>query len=181
MKTLSFFAVIGMLYVPTYAFAQTPSPYAGQDQRSIKALSDDEIRDLTEGRGMSLAKAAELNLYPGPLHVLELANKLQLSDAQRASTQALYLDMRARAAPLGVKIIDAERELDRAFAERRINLPEVQMRTGEIGHLQGELRAVHLQTHLAQRAILTPQQTEQYDHLRGYRGNAAASPHQRQH
>lgn len=54
-------------------------------------------------------------------------------------------------------------------------------RTGEIGRLQGELRAVHLQTHLAQRAILTPAQTEQYDDLRGYRGNAAATPHYRQH
>jgi hypothetical protein len=46
--------------------AQAPSPYAGQEQRPIKALSETEMRDLAEGRGMGLAKAAELNSYPGP-------------------------------------------------------------------------------------------------------------------
>ena len=39
------------------ATAQTTSPYAGQQQRTIKALSDQEIGDLLEGRGMGLAKA----------------------------------------------------------------------------------------------------------------------------
>ena len=44
--------------------------------RSIKALSDQQIADLGAGRGMGLALAAELNGYPGPSHVLELADKL---------------------------------------------------------------------------------------------------------
>ena len=53
--------------------AQTTSPYTGEEQRAIKALSEEEIKDLLEARGMGLAKAAELNSYPGPLHVLQLA------------------------------------------------------------------------------------------------------------
>jgi hypothetical protein len=55
-------------------FAQ--SPYSGMQTRSIKALSEQQVADLTAGRGMGLALAAELNGYPGPFHVLELADKL---------------------------------------------------------------------------------------------------------
>ena len=47
------------------AKAQMPSPYAGEQGREIKALSTKDIDDLTQGRGMGLAKAAELNRYPG--------------------------------------------------------------------------------------------------------------------
>jgi hypothetical protein len=60
------------------AWAQT-SPYAGQEQRPIKALSDQEVAALLAGQGAGFAKAAELNGYPGPMHVLELADRLALS------------------------------------------------------------------------------------------------------
>lgn len=49
------------------------SPYTGLQERPIKALSDQQIDDLREGRGMGLALPAELNGYPGPRHVLGLA------------------------------------------------------------------------------------------------------------
>jgi hypothetical protein len=48
-------------------------PYAGWQARSIKALSRQQIEDYLQGRGMSMALPAELNGYPGPRHVLELA------------------------------------------------------------------------------------------------------------
>ena len=47
------------------------SPYAGLETRTIKALSEQQIADLRAGRGMALALAAEVNGYPGPLHVIE--------------------------------------------------------------------------------------------------------------
>src|SRR5207244_4142384 len=50
------------------------SPYAGQQRRSVKALSEQQLSDLQAGRGMGLALPAELNGYPGPSHVLELAD-----------------------------------------------------------------------------------------------------------
>ena len=40
---------------------------------------------------MSLALAAELNGYPGPLHVLELADRLGLSAEQRGKVQQLSI------------------------------------------------------------------------------------------
>lgn len=154
--------------------AQTPSHsaaslYAGQEQRAIKALSADEIRDLAEGRGMGLAKAAELNGYPGPLHVLELAAQLGLDAAQRSATETLRASMSEKARALGARILEAERDLEHAFAERRIDPPSLRSRLAAIAVLQGELRAVHLETHLAQRALLAPEQIARYDALRGYR------------
>src|SRR6266849_2294180 len=157
------------------AIAQPTSPYAGQQQRSIKALSDQEIGDLLEGRGMGLAKAGELNSYPGPLHVLQLADQLGLSDAQRAATDSLRATMRERAVSIGRQIIEAERILDRAFADGRIEPVTLRSQLDAIAILQGNLRAVHLETHLAQRSLLTPEQISRYDALRGYGDNR--SPH----
>jgi hypothetical protein len=42
-------------------------PYAGQQARTIKALSDEDIAALRKGEGMGMAKAAELNGYPARL------------------------------------------------------------------------------------------------------------------
>jgi len=42
------------------------SPYAGSENREIKALSTDEIASYLQGKGMGFAKAAELNHHPGP-------------------------------------------------------------------------------------------------------------------
>src|SRR5581483_6020910 len=58
------------------------SPYAGQQSREIKSLSDREIDGLKNARGLGLAKAAELNGYPGPMHVLELADALNITGDQ---------------------------------------------------------------------------------------------------
>jgi Spy/CpxP family protein refolding chaperone len=159
------------------ASAQAPSPYAGQERRPIKALSETEMRDLAEGRGMGLAKAAELNSYPGPLHVLELADRLELSDAQRAASEALVAPMREKAITLGAQIIAAERDLDRAFAERSVDADYLRTQVEKIAVLQGALRANHLETHLAQRAILTPEQIARYDSLRSYVPSSTSDHH----
>ena len=65
-------------------------PYAGQQARAIKALSDDDIAALRAGEGMGMAKAAELNGYPGPVHVLALAAQLGLTEDQRHGVQAIF-------------------------------------------------------------------------------------------
>ena len=72
------------------ALGQSQQPYAGLQSRPIKALSDEQIADLRAGRGMGLALAAELNGYPGPSHVIELADALALQPDQRARMQQLF-------------------------------------------------------------------------------------------
>src|ERR671914_1348258 len=135
------------LLVSSAALAQTP--YAGMQTRGIKALSDSQIGDLQAGRGMSLALAAELNGYPGPLHVLELADKLGLSAEQRGKIQQLFDSMKGEAISLGAKLIEQEAELDRQFSGRTIAPESLNSMTAAIAATQGQLRATHLKYHLS--------------------------------
>jgi Spy/CpxP family protein refolding chaperone len=172
-----------LLVVAVPAGAQAPAPYAGMQQRPIKALSADAQADLLAGRGMGLALAAELNGFPGPMHVLELADRLALSPAQRAATEALMARMRADAIRLGQAVVAAEAALDQAFATRAIDAAALARQTAAIAALQGELRAVHLATHLDQAALLTAAQVAAYNDARGYGGGIAPVPggHHRRH
>ena len=104
------------LLLTSAAAANAQTPYAGMQTRPIKALSEQQMADLSAGRGMGLALAAELNGYPGPVHVLELADKLDLSPDQRVSIQRLFDSMKAEAVPLGSRLIEQEADLDRQFA-----------------------------------------------------------------
>jgi hypothetical protein len=124
------------------AFAQ--SPYAGMQTRPVKALSEQQVSDLRAGRGMGLALAAELNGYPGPMHVLELADRLDLSADQRAKVQQLFDSMKAEAIPVGSRLIEQEMELDRLFASRTITAERLKTMTASIAETQGALRDTHL-------------------------------------
>ena len=69
MKKLACTMLLGWLILAITTGAQ--SPYAGEESRAIKSLSASEIQALRQGHGMGYAKAAELNHYPGPRHVLD--------------------------------------------------------------------------------------------------------------
>jgi Spy/CpxP family protein refolding chaperone len=122
-----------------------------------------------------MAKAAELNLYPGPAHVLTLAKQLKLSGDQIGKTQAIYDRMNAAARSLGVALIAHERNLDRLFATHQATPQGIAAETDAVGALQGHLRAVHLTAHVEMLALLTPEQIEIYNQLRGYGG--VTQPH----
>jgi Cu/Ag efflux protein CusF len=151
------------------------APYAGQQLRSIKALSDQEQRDLEEGKGLGLAKAAELNGYPGPMHVLEHADALQLSVLQRTQTQELLVKHKRLVSELGKQLVQKEVVLDKEFLSRQIQADSLVRLTKEIGLLQAEIRAEHLMTHLKQTALLSSSQISQYNALRGYAKTANAT------
>jgi Spy/CpxP family protein refolding chaperone len=175
-------ALIAVLMLPALALAQHGhSPYAGQDQRAVKALSDEEIQALLDGQGMGLAKAAELNHYPGPKHTLELATELQLSEAQRAETRQIYNRMHQEAVRLGALIIDGEKELDHLFATQAVDSDALQSLTKRIAQLRGDLRLAHLQAHIDMKRVLSPEQINKYDALRGYVTQAAPGPHSGHH
>ena len=164
------------LLAPLPAFAQDhSSPYAGQQAREIKALSQDEINAYMTGQGMGLAKAAELNGYPGPLHVLELAAKLKLTDEQKQQAEEIRQVMLLEAKRLGPLIVENERQLDALFASGTIDETKVGVLVADIARLQGELRTAHLQAHLELRQILTPEQIKKYAELRGYENTKPAT------
>ena len=145
-----------------------PSPYAGEQTRQIKALSEGEVSSLLNGHGMGFARAAELNSYPGPRHVLDLADELRLTPAQTTQLTSVFETMKAAALPLGRELVSRETELDRLFTGRLATPDMVLALTREIGRLQGELRAVHLNAHVATVGILQAGQIARYDALRGY-------------
>jgi hypothetical protein len=160
------------------ADAQMPParPYLGFQTREIKALSADDVAALTAGRGMGLALPAELNGYPGPLHVLELADQLSLTGEQREKVKIAFESMKAEAIPLGQKLIVAERDLDREFANRTITPERLKAATANIGAIRGELRNTHLKYHLTTATLLGPEQIRRYIELRGY-GQGARPSH----
>ncbi len=126
--------------------AHSQSPYAGQESREIKALSPQEVSDLLMGKGMGFAKAAELNGYPGPAHVLELAPQLQLTPGQMARTETLFKKMQAQAVGIGRQLVEEERMLDSQLSSKSITPTSLQSSLERIARLQGELRRVHLET-----------------------------------
>lgn len=153
------------------------SSYAGQEQRQIKSLSTEDVQSLLSGKGMGLAKAAELNGYPGPLHVLQLAAELQLSERQRVQTQALFNAMESKAIALGTSLVQAERELDSIFATRQVTPALLAEKLEEIGQLQAKVRGAHLEVHLAQASLLSAEQIAMYAKLRGYAGESEGHGH----
>ena len=148
------------------------APYAGQEARDIKSLSADDIAALRAGQGWGLAKSAELNGYPGPLHVLQLADSLALSPQQRAQIRAIYNAMQASAKAVGREYLAAERAVDHAFANGGATPDTISRLTAEAGRLRAKLRAVHLAAHIETTPLLTPHQRARYKTMRGYAGKA---------
>ena len=159
---------------PERSDATRGQPYAGLKERRVRALSDERVADLLAGRGAGYALAAELNHYPGPMHVLELADELRLTDRQRRVARALEVENHRRAKALGRRLVQLEAQLDRAFRSGAISRNAVRRLTADIAALDGRLRALHLDAHLAMREVLEPAQVARYAELRGY----AAAGHQ---
>jgi len=171
MKIIAFAGLVVSLLLATGVSADPASPYAGQEQREIKSLSPQQINDYLAGKGMGLAKAAELNGYPGPAHVLELAGPLALSAGQKARTEELFRGMEKKAVGLGRALIDEERKLDKLFASRTVTPETLNASLERIGAFQAQLRQAHLEAHLAQAEILSATQIAKYVELRGYGGH----------
>ena len=131
-------------------------------------MSAEQLADLRAGKGMAMALPAELNGYPGPAHVLELADRLGLDEAQRRQTQHLMSRMKSEAVALGERLVAAESELDRLFSQRRASPAAVADASAAAARAHGLLRASHLQYHLDMAELLTPAQLVRYRQLRGY-------------
>ena len=151
------------------------TPYAHAGSVEVKTLSPAEVDELLNAEGMGLARAAELNRYPGPRHVLDLADSLGLTAEQRRETERVRGEMRERALALGREIVDAEKALDAAFAAGNVTENALAASVEAIAELQGELRLTHLRAHVAMRELLTPGQIHAYDRLRGYASDHAHS------
>jgi len=179
MKPSSFLLGVAISWIigssPGAAMAQhAHSPYAGEEGREIKTLSPEDIQQLKEGRGWGLAKAAELNGVPGPIHLLELKEEIGLTPAQTQEIETIYGEMKNKAMALGSRLIELERELNKAFARGKIDEARLKRMLSDISDVRGRLRYVHLSAHLKTPFILTGDQIRNYNKLRGYAASGSA-------
>ncbi|MDP6787648.1 MAG: hypothetical protein QF830_07515 [Rhodospirillales bacterium] len=144
------------------------SKYAGQEKRAIKSLSPGDIAELKRGGGWGLAKAAELNGVPGPVHLLEMKDEIPLDDGQVSALSKTYERMKAQAIRQGERLIALERELESHFQNRTITDAILRATLHSIAEARKELRYIHLATHLKTPEILSPDQIKKYNALRGY-------------
>lgn len=172
---------LSMIIAVDVALAAQSSPHGASQERTVKALSPQQIEDYLEGRGMGMARAAELNGYPGPRHVLELADELDLTPDQLAETNRLFSEMRRSAIELGKAIVAREADLDELFASGTASEAALREITLALGRLNGQLRAHHLSYHLAMRDVLGPDQVRTYQRLRGHTASDRAGEPTRGH
>lgn len=146
---------------------------------ALRAIAPEKVTALLEGKGLEMAKSAELNHHPGPAHVLELAEPLGLAPEQIAQTRANFQTMQDEAKRLGQQWLEEEAALEARFSSGDINEETLQAALERIGALQSRLRGVHLQAHLRQARLLTPEQIAHYETLRGY--HTPGTGHSRHH
>ncbi len=175
--------VLAIMLMPVAASAQgghhghhpPASPYAGEERRAIKSLSEADLAELRRGGGWGLAKAAELNGYPGPAHLLELKEAVGLAPGQVAAVQALFERMQAAAKEEGARFIALETALEEAFRDRTVTPESLRAALGAIAASQARLRGIHLAAHLDTVTLISPEQVAAYNRLRGYAAGACAA------
>jgi hypothetical protein len=164
--------VLILILIHAFTFSATDhshkSKYAGEEKREIKSLSEADIEELKNGRGWGLAKAAELNGVPGPVHLLEMKEEIDLSAKQIRKIEDIYRRMKKEAIPLGLELIELERELNNHFANRTITDELLHQILQRIAEVYRQLRYAHLSTHLKTPDILKSEQITLYNKLRGY-------------
>lgn len=146
----------------------TPSPYRDLLDGEIRGIDDKTIEEYMTGKGMGLALPAELNGYPGPRHVIDLASDLELTPEQKDQIQALFGEMEPQAIALGEEILEAEAALEADFRQQTIDEASLEAQLQAIAQLEAQLRYVHLSTHLATIEILSLHQVTLYNTIRGY-------------
>jgi Spy/CpxP family protein refolding chaperone len=151
------------------------TPYAGFQNRAIKSLSEQDIAELRQGAGWGLALPAELSGWPGPKHLLELQEELDLTEGQIAEIEAIFQAMRDEAMQAGDRFIAAEAAVSDGFADPDLTEAQLRVLLEASASARADLRFIHLSRHLQTVKHLTRHQVMQYNILRGYADDPCAS------
>lgn len=167
MDARGFWTLPGVLLAAGLLVSCASSPNDPPGESGVRTLARAEVDGLLLGKGMGMAAAAEINGYPGPAHVLELKNELGLTADQRFATSRLVGLVQGQSRALGQRIVSAEKRLDEVMAEGDASGSEVRGHIQAIASLRAQLRFAHMNAHLEQKKILTPEQVRRYYELRG--------------
>ena len=167
MKLLTTSIIVAALLTTGGALAQHGSQQHGQGQghQAAKACIDEFNQVVGEGRGFGLGFAADQNGYPGPMHVLELKDRLRLTADQEAKVRELRAAVLADL-PKSTRLLEAERRLERLFAQGAATEPAVRAAVVEVEQARTEVRLVHLLAHVRARDLLTEEQRRIYHEAR---------------
>jgi len=149
---------------------------AAVDGGGLPALPEETMAAYLDGRAMWMDSAAELNHYPGPRRVLELATVLGLSADQRQAVTAIQDESRQQAIDVGRQLIALEQRLNRIFAWGQASEDNILQTVTDIGTLQAKLRMTHLLASIRTRELLSRDQIDHYDLLQGYGSPNGGNP-----
>jgi Spy/CpxP family protein refolding chaperone len=141
-------------------------PHGGAAGHQVAQACSEQFNQVVgEGRGFGMAFAADQNGYPGPMHVLELKDRLKLTPDQEAKARELHAAVKADL-PKSTRLLEAERKLERLFADRTATEASVRAVVAEIERARTDVRLVHLLTHLRTRDLLSEEQRRIYHEAR---------------
>ena len=138
----------------------------GEGHRAAQACITQFEQVIADGRGFGLAFAADQNGYPGPMHVLELRDRLGLTAEQAARVETLMRAMFDESRPKSARLLETEARLRRLFAEGKADDAAVRAAVADAERARAEVRLVHLLTHLRTRDLLTEPQRRLYHEAR---------------
>ncbi|OLB06251.1 MAG: hypothetical protein AUH14_06705 [Candidatus Rokubacteria bacterium 13_2_20CM_69_15_1] len=161
--------VVGIAVTAAAAAASAQHGHGGagaEGHQMAQACATEFEKVVGDGRGFGLAFAADQNGYPGPMHVLELRDRLKLTADQEAKARDLMHAMFAESRPKSVRLLEAEAKLRRLFAERAADEAAVRAAVAEVERARSEVRLVHLLAHLKTRDLLSEDQRRLYHETR---------------
>lgn len=147
----------------------------------LSGISEDEKTALLAGSGLGAGMIAMMNGYPGPKHVLEMGEELGLTAEQKEELGTLFAKRKASFVEMGRELVKKDEELTAMFAAGSVDTGEVEKLSREIGQLQGELRAGHLNAHVLTWEALTEVQREKLASMRGMHHGEGEGMQRREH
>ena len=158
-------AAIGL--VASLAWAQHAHDGSPSRGHQVAQACETEFEKVVgDGRGFGLAFAADQNGYPGPMHIVELRDRLKLTADQEAKVQELTHAMFAESRPKSARLLEADARLRHLFVEHAADEATVRAAVAEVERARSEVRLVHLLTHLKTRDLLTEDQRRIYHEAR---------------
>ena len=157
-----------MAAVVTMAGAQ-PGPGAGahgggghSDYRAVDRWLKEFDLVVGSGRGFGLAFAADQHGYPGPMHALELKDRLRLTGGQEQAMDRLMDAMFAESRPAAARLLATEQRLRAVFAAGAANEAAVRAAVTDVERTGADVRLIHLLAHLKTRDLLSAEQRHLY-------------------
>ncbi|MGH6689848.1 MAG: Spy/CpxP family protein refolding chaperone [Gammaproteobacteria bacterium] len=138
----------------------------GDHHHAVQACITEFEQVVAGGRGAGMAFAADQNGYPGPMHILELRERLALTADQVAKAEALMRAMFDESRPKSARLLDAEARLRRLFAAGGADESAIRTAVADVERARTDVRLVHLLTHVRARDLLTEQQRRLYHDAR---------------